>query len=325
MSKPESEDKVLREAFSAGAGEGRAASPCPGDEEIWSAARGELAPEQTRALLAHSLKCADCKQSWLAASVLAEESRLAENRAERGSGDENVAGSGAPPAEKSAQVVPFRPRLRHVMAVGGAVAATLLIMFLMPTMLNLEEAPIAPTALSERIHTELWRVGESRPLAAGDRLQTGDRIYLTLESDLPVHLYLINEDQTGEPAALFPVAGAQWSNPLPAGESHRLPGGIDWQHDSWEVSSAGGRESFTVIAALEPLPELESALAMLHAAAPPEEILRGAEAAVPDEPAQAGRAATALDEVLARLRRESEGGAVMVHEIVLDNPGSIDQ
>ncbi len=308
MSERESDNKRLRDAFSSVDQPAGSTDRCPGDEEIWDASRGELSPERTRLLLAHSLECANCKQSWLAASSLAAEASMPSSRPQN-------AGAG--------QVIPFQVRHHRLLKVISAVAATVVLLFLLTTVLNREEVAVAPGTLAGQIRTDLWRVGESQPLLAGDRLQIGDRLYLTVQSEAPVHLYVINKDQAGESAALFPVPGAQWSNPLSPGEAHRLPGSQDWQYDSWEVSSSGGRESFTVVASLEPLAGLESALALLDAAVPREQVLRGRAAveAVPET--DPGKAAAALAAALDALREEI-GGAVVIREIVLENPGSPD-
>jgi hypothetical protein len=134
---------------------------------------------------------------------------------------------------------------------------------------------------------------------------------------------VINKDAAGESAALFPIPGAQWSNPLPPGEAHRLPGGSGWQYDSWEVSSSGGQESFTVIAALEPQQGLESALALLDTAVPQDQFLRGRAAVPAGTETDPEQAAVALAQALEELRGKS-GGSVVVREIVLENPRAPD-
>jgi hypothetical protein len=307
MSEREPDDKHLRDAFASQDPPADSSGRCPDDEEIWAASRGDLPPERTRLMLAHSLECAGCKQSWLAASALAAEASLSP------SGPQEV---------RTGQVIPFHVRHHRLLKTVSAVAATVVLMILLTTVLNQHETPVAPLTLAEGITTNLWRVGESQPLAEGDRLRTGDRIYLTLKSDVPVHLYVINKDQAGESATLFPVPGAQWSNPLLPGEGHRLPGNNEWQYDSWEVSSSGGQESFTVVAALEPLPGLESALALLDAAMPQDQYLRGRDATPTGAESDPAQAAAALAQVLEDLRGGDRHQSVVVREIVLENPRS---
>jgi hypothetical protein len=306
MIEGEADNQRLRDAFSTVDQPADLTRDCPGDEEIWAASRGELVPERTRLILAHSLECGHCKRSWLVASSLAAESSTSSSQS-------RDAGGG--------RVIPFQIRHHRLLKVASAVAATLVLFLLLTTVLNREESSVTPVTLAGQIRTDLWRVGESQPLADGDRLHTGDRIYLTLQSDVPVHLYVINKDQIGDSAALFPVPDAQWNNPLPAGESLRLPGGRGWKYDSWEVSSSSGRESFTVVAALEPRIRLESTLALLDAASPREQVLRGRAAVEPGPKIDPDQAAAALAAVLDALRNES-GGSVVVREIVLENPRS---
>lgn len=98
----------------------------------------------------------------------------------------------------------------------------------------------------------------SEPLAAGARVAPGDRLFMLVHATKPVHVYVVNQDDLGESYLLFPLPGQKVSNPLPAGETQRLPGGVDW-----EVTSAGGREHFLVMASPEPLDALEKVFATL--------------------------------------------------------------
>ena len=108
---------------------------------------------------------------------------------------------------------------------------------------------------------------------------------------------------------------------MPAATTHRLPGDTTWEYDSWEVSSAGGRESFLVVASLDAVEELESALALLESASPldPGEFLRGDDPAGPEPdtaPSGAEAALAAALEVLAASGSEK----VVIHQITLENP-----
>jgi hypothetical protein len=319
MSKRERKDDVLRDAFSSPDPAAGSTAHCPGDGEIWSASRGELPPERTELLLAHSLECTECRQSWQAAAALAAEGKLDESGRSGGAAGEASGTASRPQDPAAGRVIPFRSRHHRLVAAITAVAAMLVMMFALTTMLDREPDQVAPLSLAEQIQTDIWRVGESQPLADGDPLSLGDRIYLTLESDIAVHLYLINKDQAGESAALFPIQGAQWSNPLPPGVTHRLPGDQDWQYDSWEVTSTGGRESFTVVASLEPLPRLEAALALVGGAMPQDQILRGQSTLPPGSETDPDQAAAALAGALEELHRESFSHSVLVREIVLEN------
>ena len=98
----------------------------------------------------------------------------------------------------------------------------------------------------------------SEVLMPGARVAPGDRLFVLVDATKPVYLYIINQDDRGESYLLFPLPGQKTSNPLPAGETHRLPGGVDWQ-----VTSAGGREHFLIMASPEPLGALENVFARL--------------------------------------------------------------
>ena len=97
-------------------------------------------------------------------------------------------------------------------------------------------------------------------LEDGASISPGDRLYLEIEAKAPVHIYVANEDETGAVFTLFPVPGLDLENPLPPG-LHRLPGTIDGAANDWQVTSAGGAETFLVVAAHEPVVELEQRLA----------------------------------------------------------------
>jgi hypothetical protein len=177
----------------------------------------------------------------------------------------------------------------------------------------------------------LYRAGVAadEALSGGERVRPGDRLYLEFRADVPAHVYVVNLDRRGGGYLLFPVAGAQWRNPLQPGVSYRLPGDRGWENDSWEVSSAGGKESIILVASHKPLDRLEAVIASLRPASPQgpadpgvggDDVVRGvgklADAArAPDGGAAA--VAAALRE-LASSPLHVEG--VMVREFVLDNP-----
>ena len=307
MMERDQEDR-LRRAFSVPTSDARPIDGCPGDEEIWAASRGDGAPDRVQELLRHSLACPSCAQSWEAAAALGEE------------------------ATPSTAVVPLRPRRRSILY--GLAAAAALLLPTIAVILMLDRAPrplppiedLGPAAippLAERVRADLWRVEpeEDQVLQDGGEVRPGDRLYLTLYSEEPVHLYVVNRDAEGEAAVLFPIADAQWKNPLTGGTSHRLPGDTDWAYDSWEVSSAGGRESFIVVASLEPLPEMEAALARMESASPldPGGVLRGGKPSDPGSATSPDAGLAALDAALERLALGHRTD-VVVREITLQNP-----
>ena len=100
----------------------------------------------------------------------------------------------------------------------------------------------------------------SEVLQAGSRVKPGDRLFLDIDATTPVHVYVVNQDERGESYLLFPLPGQAVKNPLPAGKTHRLPHEV-----YWEVTSAGGREHFLIVASPEPLGALEAVFARLPA------------------------------------------------------------
>lgn len=100
-------------------------------------------------------------------------------------------------------------------------------------------------------------------LSAGARVTPGDRLFVEVSSSRAVHVYIVNQDDHGESYLLFPLPGQKVRNPLAADQAHRLPGGTSGDALYWQVTSAGGREHFLIVASPEPLPALETAFAKL--------------------------------------------------------------
>jgi len=105
-------------------------------------------------------------------------------------------------------------------------------------------------------------------LAAGGRVRPGDRLFVEIEGSENMHVYIINQDENGEEYLLFPLAGFETVNPLPAGIKHRLPGTLSGREQSWKVTSAGGTERFLLVASAEPVPLLENQIKSLTHAKP---------------------------------------------------------
>jgi hypothetical protein len=89
---------------------------------------------------------------------------------------------------------------------------------------------------------------------------------LQVRASVPIHIYVVNEDERGESFLLFPLPGQSLTNPLPAGQRHRLPGIVEGYPSSWQVTSAGEREHFLIFATPEPP---TPAFARMFAAIPP--------------------------------------------------------
>jgi eukaryotic-like serine/threonine-protein kinase len=127
--------------------------------------------------------------------------------------------------------------------------------------------PVAAASPDEyRIEAAMYRDrnGASARLQSGARLAPGDKLSLQVWASVPVHVYIVNEDEQGESYLLFPLPGQSMSNPLAALEHHRLPGGLNREETSWQVTTAGGREHFLIFATpAPPSPAFERMFAAL--------------------------------------------------------------
>jgi len=121
----------------------------------------------------------------------------------------------------------------------------------------------APVAGAPRVEAAMIRVtaGAREPLRSGDLVAPGDALALEFEASAPMHVYVLTEDQAGAVFVLFPLAGQGLANPLAAGERHRLPGRAQAEDLSWQVTSAGGRETFLLLASPTALSDIEAAVA----------------------------------------------------------------
>jgi hypothetical protein len=101
------------------------------------------------------------------------------------------------------------------------------------------------------------RNGDER-LESEARLTPGDELFLKMEGSVPLHVYVVDEDEMGAAFLLFPMPGHPLGNPLPAGETITVPGAR-----RWKVTTAGGREHLLVFASPEPVESLEQAFRSL--------------------------------------------------------------
>lgn len=120
----------------------------------------------------------------------------------------------------------------------------------------------APMITAEAV---LYRIrdGVRMPITEGASVTPGDHLYLEMETNERLHVYVLDEDEHGETFALFPVPGTDLPNPLAPDARHRLPGRREGAPFDWVVTSSGGREHVLVIASRKPLPELEKRIAAL--------------------------------------------------------------
>lgn len=184
------------------------------------------------------------------------------------------------------------------------------------------------------VEATLYRVtgGARQSLRNGDLVAPGDELELDLTSEEPVHVYVLSEDEAGAVFVLFPLEGRGARNPVAAGATQRLPGRDGDRDLSWQVTSAGGRETFLVLASRTPLAPVQEALAALPHAAPdaavayrtlsPEALarLRGVGGVVRSEPLQSSGAASMLPALARDLAASREGRAIWRRLLVLENP-----
>jgi serine/threonine protein kinase len=125
-----------------------------------------------------------------------------------------------------------------------------------PTPLRVDVQVFRAAVEGDRFTT---RSGE--PLASGAAVAPEDRLYLEIEGNDPMHVYVLNHDEAGAAWILFPLPDSDLQNPLPNGTSHLLPGTIEGEENFWVVSSVGGEEEFLVIASRDPLKNFERQIA----------------------------------------------------------------
>lgn len=98
-------------------------------------------------------------------------------------------------------------------------------------------------------------------LEDGSAVAVGDDLVLELSATAPLYVYVFNEDDLGNAWGLYPLDPAGDVDPLPAGETHRLPGdGL-----AWTVDSAGIVERIHILAG----PHFDERVAEQFAALPP--------------------------------------------------------
>lgn len=170
------------------------------------------------------------------------------------------------------------------------------------------------------------------PLATGGAVAPGDQLFLEIEGSAPMHVYVLDEDLEGNLFVLFPVAGLDLRNPLPAGTRHRLPGRFHGEPHDWQVTSAGGRETILVVTSREPLAPLEQQLASIpsaeagamlaYAELDPAALagLRGIAGMTPSRDDGDARAGSRLAQIAREFRAMGERSGVWLREFELANP-----
>jgi tRNA A-37 threonylcarbamoyl transferase component Bud32 len=195
--------------------------------------------------------------------------------------------------------------------------------------------PAEPAAAAvPEVDAVLYRVtgGSREALRTGDLVAPGDQLSLEIESRTAVHVYVLSEDERGEVFVLFPLGGRGAANPLAPGRRHRLPGREGDADLDWQVTSAGGRERFLILASPEPLrpvteataafPEARPDAPVAHPALPPEALarLRGVGGVARGTPLRPDADAGILSALARDLSRPRAGRAIWMRLIVLENP-----
>jgi hypothetical protein len=181
-----------------------------------------------------------------------------------------------------------------------------------------------PLALALRRSSD----GGAQTLGPGSLIRPGDQLFLEVVPERQLHLYVLNQDLAGELFVLFPLEGVPPGNPLQPGRSYRLPGTRDGVPLDWQVTSAGGTESFLFIVSERHLDDIEGELASIAAASS----ARSPETGAVDDLVLRGvgglaastRASPAVDRLAALSERlaelQAKGEALWVERIDLANP-----
>ncbi len=175
--------------------------------------------------------------------------------------------------------------------------------------------------------------GADEPLAEATLVRPGDTLGLLLKLSAPAHVYVLNEDESGAVFVLFPLAATGLRNPLPGGQTVRLPGARAGRRLDWEVTDGRGEEHFLLVAAREPVVWLEAQLPDFAApAADPEPHYRRLDprtlnpergvGAVTAPHAAGADGPLVLDLLAARIRGgAADSSAVWLHRLMLYNLG----
>ncbi|HET9887515.1 MAG TPA: serine/threonine-protein kinase, partial [bacterium] len=168
-----------------------------------------------------------------------------------------------------------------------------------------------------------WMKLDNAAIASSDAVQVGDRLMLAFDSDRKTYVYVINWDDEGRAYLLFPMRSSELHNPLAPGDEHHLPGTVGGEPFAWEVSSAGGREHFAIVASRDRLAEFERLVGTLESVAVDAQkelspsafdgLLRGVGRATSFK----GRNASGPEEILRNLEKQIQSDSEMKRRVAL--------
>jgi serine/threonine-protein kinase len=146
-----------------------------------------------------------------------------------------------------------RPTERRALAplVAGLVGALLVAL---AALLFFRPRPAQVAAAAPEVSFDLFaeRGGEDVLLEPDDRVREEERLFMEVRAEVPIHLYVFNEDQHGTMHTLFPTPSSEVQNPLAIDGAQRLPASGVWI----VTTPGGGAEYFHVVASVEPVPSV---------------------------------------------------------------------
>ena len=96
------------------------------------------------------------------------------------------------------------------------------------------------------------------PITDGTQLRSGSKLFVAVKPSVTAHVYLYQQSAKGELVRLFPQPAIPIANPIPAGQEVRIPP----HPQTFRLNDQDiGIEKVYIVASLDPIPSLESALA----------------------------------------------------------------
>ena len=194
-------------------------------------------------------------------------------------------------------------------------------------------APRPPVPLEATAILHRMVKGADEAVPAGGTVSPGDHLSMSFSANERMHVYVLNTDSEGNTFVLFPLPGTGLSNPLEPHRIYRLPGSIGDRLFSWDVTSAGGRETIIALGSREPLGSIDSLVAALPRAEQgrPARLepgvirnlrgIGGVSAFKPTPDQQAQRLVQQVQEMVRGLEaRRAEHGDVWIWQTELENP-----